>query len=125
MTTAAPEFEGITAQLLLDIFDLPVSFHRCLIPISGSVTAALMLSHAIATTQAIDHTAQGWFSKTQDEWSDETGLSRWEQETARRDLRAAGLLEETRHGMPAKLWFRVRLDMVWHALHAHAAGTRS
>ena len=121
MTTPAQAPAGITAQLLLDVLDLPVSFHRCLVPISGSVTAALMLSHAIATTQSIDHTTREWFSKSQDQWSDETGLSRWEQQTARRALRAAGLLEEARHGVPAKLWFRVRLDMVWRALHAHAA----
>jgi hypothetical protein len=112
---------GITAELLLEVFDLPVSFHRCLVPITGGVTAALMLSQAIWTTQAIDRAANGWFSKSQDEWTDETGLSRWEQETARRALRSAGFVEERRVGMPAKLWFRVRPEAVWHALKTHTA----
>ena len=115
---------GITADLLLEVFDLPVSFHRCLVPITGGVTAALMLSQAIWTTQTMDPTANGWFSRSQYQWADETGLSRWEQETARRALRSAGFLEERRVGMPAKLWFRVRPEAVWRALQAHAATVR-
>ena len=106
----------ITTDLLLQIFDLPVSFHRCLVPITGGVTAALMLSQAIWTTQELDPGSEGWFSKSQGEWTQETGLSRWEQETARRVLRKAGFLEEHRAGMPAKLWYRVRPDQVWTAL---------
>lgn len=117
--TAVPS--GITAELLLEVFDLPVSFHRCLVPVTGGVTSALMLSQAIWTTQAIERAANGWFSKSQEQWTDETGLTRWEQETARRALRGAGFLEERRIGMPAKLWFRVRPEAIWHALQAHAA----
>jgi hypothetical protein len=112
---------GITPELLLDVFDTPVTFHRCLVPVSGGVNAALLLSHAIWTTQALDGEADGWFLKSQEQWSEETGLSRWEQETARRALRDAGLLEERRVGMPARLWFRVRGSAVWAALKAQAA----
>ena len=115
---------NITAELLLDVFDLPVSFHRCLVPITGGVTAALMLSQAIWTSQSIEPAAKGWFSKSQDQWSDETGLTRWEQETARRALRGAGFLEERLVGMPAKLWFRVRPEAVWRAMQAHSTALR-
>ena len=111
---------GITPQVLLDVFDTPVSFHRCLVPITGGVTSALMLSQAIWTTQSLEPSADGWFIRSQEQWTQETGLSRWEQETARRALRRSGLLEERRVGMPAKLWFRVRADVVWRALQAHA-----
>ena len=121
MNTPAAVPSAITAGLLLEVFDLPVSFHRCLVPITGGVTAALMLSQAIWTTQTIAPAANGWFSKSQDQWTDETGLTRWEQETARRALRGAGFLEERRVGMPAKLWFRVRPEAVWRALQAHSA----
>jgi len=124
MRTSLEPGAGITAELLLEVFDLPVSFHRCLVPITGGVTAALMLSQAIWTTQTIDPAANGWFTKSQGEWTDETGLSRWEQATARRALRTAGFLEERRVGMPAKLWFRVRPEAVWRALQAHAAAVR-
>ena len=107
---------GITTDLLLEIFDSPISFHRCLVPVTGGITSALMLSQAIWTTQALDPIAEGWFIRSQDEWTEETGLSRWEQETARRALRRAGLLEERRFGMPARLWFRVCPEAVWRAL---------
>ena len=112
----------ITPGLLLDVFDAPVSFHRCLVPITGGVTAALMLSQAIWTTQALEPHADGWFLKSQEQWCAETGLSRWEQEGARRALRRAGLLEERRSGMPARLWFRVRAEAVWSALADQPAG---
>ncbi|MCL4745649.1 MAG: hypothetical protein KJZ83_09550 [Burkholderiaceae bacterium] len=124
MTDRAAAASGISADLLLEVFDLPVSFHRCLVPITGGVTAALMLSQAIWTTQTIEPAANGWFLKSQEQWTDETGLSRWEQETARRALRSVGFLEERRLGMPAKLWFRVRPEAVWHALRARAAPVR-
>ena len=124
MNTRAVAPSAITAELLLEVFDLPVSFHRCLVPITGGVTAALMLSQAIWTTQTIEPAANGWFSKSQDQWSEETGLTRWEQETARRALRSAGFVEERRIGMPAKLWFRVRPEGVWRALQAHSAALR-
>ena len=124
MNSSAAVPSAITAELLLEVFDLPVSFHRCLVPITGGVTAALMLSQAIWMTQTIAPAANGWFSKSQDQWTDETGLTRWEQETARRALRSAGFVEERRVGMPAKLWFRVRPEVVWRALQAHSAALR-
>lgn len=111
---------GITPQLLLDVFDAPVSFHRCLVPVTGGITSALLLSQAIWTSQWLEPAANGWFLRSQDEWTQETGLSRWEQESARRALRRSGLLEERRIGMPARLWFRVRPDAVWRALQAAA-----
>ena len=116
---------GITTDLLLEVFDIPVSFHRCLVPVAGGVTSALMLSQAIWTAQALDASAGGWFIRSQEQWTQETGLSRWEQETARRALRRAGLLEERRLGMPAKLWFRVCPEAVLRALHASAGANGS
>ena len=128
MTPASDE-TMLEHQLLLDIFDLPVSFHRCLVPICGSVTAALLLSHAIGTTLEAEagHFADperdivdGWFTLSQDQWTRETGLSRWEQETARRLLRQAGLLAERREGMPARVWFKVDKAAIAQALQQQA-----
>ena len=116
---------GISTDLLLDVFDIPVSFHRCLVPVTGGVTSALMLSQAIWTTQALEASAGGWFIRSQEQWTQETGLSRWEQETARRALRRAGLLEERRLGMPAKLWFRVCPEAVLRALQVSAGAAGS
>ena len=117
---ARTQAHRITTELLLEVFDIPVSFHRCLVPVSGGITSALMLSQAIWITHTLDATAEGWFMRSQDEWTEETGLSRWEQETARRALRRAGLLEERRFGMPARLWFRVCPEAVWRALQVSA-----
>lgn len=108
---------GLTANLVMEIFDVPITFHRSLVRVTGSVTAALMLSQAIAWTETLAPDAQGWFTKSQGQWSEDTGLSRWEQETARRNLRQANLIEERKWGLPAKLWFRVRKDRIWQALH--------
>ena len=80
---------AISAELLLEVFDMPVSFHRCLVPVAGGVTPALMLSQAIWTTQTLEPTARGWFMCSQEQWTQETGMTRWEQETARRALRRA------------------------------------
>jgi hypothetical protein len=121
MNARAARDSAMTTELLLEVFDLPVAFHRCLVPITGGVTSALLLSHAIWTSQTMACAADGWFSKSRDQWTDETGLSRWEQETARRALRSEGFLEERRVGVPAKLWFRVCPEVVWRALQAHAA----
>ena len=58
---------GLTAELLLDVFDLPISFHRCLVPVSGGVTSALMLSQAIWTAQAVDPTEAAEQQKAQEQ----------------------------------------------------------
>ena len=116
--TAHIESHGLSVELLLEVFDIPVSFHRCLVPVAGGVTAALMLSQAIWITQTLEPASGSWFMCSQEQWTQETGLTRWEQETARRALRRAGLLVERRLGMPAKLWFRVCPGAVMHALQA-------
>ncbi len=121
MNSLTPIAAPLSPELLLQILDLPVSFHRCLVPITGSVTAALLLSQAICTAQEGDPGSNGWFTKSQEEWTEETGLSRCEQETARRILREAGFIEERRSGMPAKLWYRVCPEIVWRALQDRAA----
>ena len=117
---ARAEALGLSPDLLLDIFNTQVTFHRSLAPVAGGVCAALLLSHAIRATQSLDADADGWFLKSQKQWAEEARLTRWEQESARRALREAGLLEERRVGMPARLWFRVRASAVWAALKAHA-----
>ena len=114
--TASPA----TCDLLLQMFDPPVSFHRCLVPISGGLTAALMLSQAIWSSEGLDPADQGWFTKSQEAWMDETGLTRWELESARRALRSAGLMEERRAGLPARIWYRVCKQQVGIALRQQA-----
>ena len=84
----------------------PTAYHRILANIGGGVTAGLFLSQCwYWTTKTTDQ--DGWLSKTQAEWEKETGLTRREQETARKRLRSRGFLQEKRAGVPARLYFRL------------------
>jgi hypothetical protein len=88
----------------------PVAYHRIFARVGGGATAGLMLSQAWYWSDKGD---DGWFYKSQEEWEEETGLTRTEQETARRNLREKGLLEEKRAGMPARLYFRVATERLF------------
>lgn len=112
-------------KTLLDLLDRPIAFHRVFVTAGGGVTAGLLLSQAFywsrnKTAQARD----GWFYKSAAEWEEETGLTRREQETARRHLRQRGLLEErmgTLNDVGRVLWFRVNLDALLAAVGAQVA----
>lgn len=104
----SPHTGGRTLFSPLDSFDRPIAFHRGFVTLTGSVTAALMLSQAVYW-QRRTHDPEGWWWKTMEDWTEETGLSRKEQESARRRLKTIGLLEEERRGVPARLYFRVDL----------------
>jgi hypothetical protein len=82
---------------IFELLGRPIVFHRHLVDVTGSTTAALMLSHCISqTSRILAKRPDGWFWKTQDDWHKEIGLSRWEMDTARAKLRDLGLLEEKR-----------------------------
>lgn len=86
-----------------------IAFQCAFIRLTGSAMAALMLSQAFYWAgRTTDQ--DGWFWKTAKQWQEETGLSRREQETARKRLRSLGLLEERRRGIPAKMSYRVDME---------------
>lgn len=93
------------------LLDKPIAFHRCYAAIAGSATAGLMLAQAIYWTPR-EPRGDGWFYKTRDEWHKETFLTRSEQETARKRLKARGLMSEKLRGLPAQLWFKVNMEKV-------------
>lgn len=93
----------------LAVIDRPVAFHPAFARLAGSAAAGILLSQACYwATKTGD--PEGWFFKTRDQWTEETALSRREQETARRRLRDLGVLHEKRGGMPQRLWFRVDME---------------
>lgn len=122
----SPSGLPLATALMLDIFDEPIVFHRAYVPIAGSITASLFLSYAGYACADLPEEREGWFTRTQNEWERDTGLTRREQETARRQLRERGLLEERRVGMPAVLWYRVNWAMLRDSLErqsrSHWAG---
>jgi hypothetical protein len=94
---------------ILELLTRPIAFHRIFARITGSVTAGLMLSQAWYWTRHTED-PEGWFYKSIAEWEDETGLTRREQETARRRLRETGLWKEQLAGRPPIVHFRLDLD---------------
>lgn len=103
-------YNTLSPAMLLDIFDEPIVFQRAYASLTGSAVAALFLSYAVYTTEHLPHEEEGWFRKTGEEWRAETGLTRFEQQTARRILRELDILIERRAGVPAELWFKIRVD---------------
>lgn len=96
---------------LAELLDRPVAFQRAFVRVGAGITGALMLSQAIYwsnRTKADD----GWFYKSQVEWEEETGLSRYEQEGARKALVKLGIFEEVRAGVPARLHYRVNIKVL-------------
>jgi hypothetical protein len=94
---------------LSDVLDRPIAFQRPFVTMTGSVTAALFLSQAVYWSKRGDN---GWFYKNRDQWLEETGLSRTEQETARKKLVSIGVLEESREGMPLRLHYKVNFTVL-------------
>ena len=76
----------------------------------NSVRDAMFLCHLINSMQEDTESQDGWICKTLADTYEATGLSRWEQETARRNLKKLGILEEKYKGLPRKLYFKVDLE---------------
>ena len=110
----------ITPGILLEMYDEPVLFHRAFVEMGGGITAALFLSYACQATAELSDESEGWMRLTIAQWSEATCLTRTEQESARRNLRDQGLIEERRIGMPARLEIRVNVARLIERLQAQA-----
>jgi len=107
------------------LFARPVAFHRCFVDVTGSVNAALMLSQALywlaPARQGEDRGKDGgWFWKTRKEWEAELGLSRCEQEGARKQLRATKFWLEKERRLQHRIYFSVDFVELEKALEAAA-----
>ena len=91
------------------LVDRPVAYHPHLAKAVGSVTAGLFLSQLLYWSDKGSE-PEGWIWKTQEDWREEIGLSRREQETARKHLVSLDVLEEQRRSIPAKLYYRINFD---------------
>lgn len=72
-----------------------IAFHPAYVRATGSITAALFLSQ-LYFWQGKGTDSDGWIYKTATEWTEETGLSRREQDGARATLKNLGLITERR-----------------------------
>ena len=108
---AAPRVNWQDAVMVAKMLGPSVAYHRTLADICGGVHAGLMLSRALYRTRLqTPRKHDAWISNSAARWCEEIGLSRREQETARRDLARIGVWEEALRGMPSRLLARIRLD---------------
>lgn len=91
----------------LQLVDRPIAFQRSFVRLGVGITGALLLSQIVYWQNRMEGQ---WFYKTQAELEEETGLTRYEQEGARKKLVTCGVLEEAKRGIPAKLYFRVNQE---------------
>lgn len=94
------------------VFDRPIAFNRGFVNLGCGITGALLLSQAVYWSKRTTNN-DGWFYKTAGEWEEETGLSRREQETARRKLRECGVLLELKKGLPCKTYFCIDFPILF------------
>lgn len=103
--------------MILELMDRPIAFQRTFVRLGCGITGALMLSQAVYWSKRTK-SADAWFFKTQEEWEEETGLTRREQETARKKLRALGVLEEKKQGIPCRTFYRVNAEVLQNRLES-------
>src|SRR6266702_3929926 len=100
----------------------PIAFSMRRAQSTGHPKDAVLVSQLVYWTRhGRDVVAsQGWIHKTREQWFEETGLSREEQENTRRRLRRLNLTQEWRGGRPARLYFRIQTGTLSTELsHAH------
>jgi len=105
-----------------EMLDRPIAFQRAFVRIGAGIKGALMLSQAVYWSNRT-RDADGWFYKTQEEWEEETGLVRSEQETARKKLTGLKVVHEKKKGVPCKLYYRVDFDELLAVLSATPSQT--
>lgn len=95
-----------------------IAFNVNLARVCGDVKAALFASQLLYWTRVGPEvqTNGGWVFKTREQWQTETGLTRFEQESARKRLQGLALIEQARVGAPPMSCFRIVLPELGKAL---------
>ena len=99
-------------RMMLTLLDKPIVFHRPFLLVMNT-NAALFLSQCLYWQKHTKESFNGWFSRTIDQFTVETGLSRKEQATAKKTLAEQGIIKTERRGLPAKLWIRIELGVLY------------
>lgn len=114
MNTSLPMIKLIEAMN-----DQPIAFNKHYVFIGCGINGALMLSQLVYWTSRTKDT-EGWIFKTHHEWTLETGLTRREQETARKTLKELGFISEKKTGVPRRVFFRIEREKLYQALVEYA-----
>ena len=102
-------------RLIEAMNDQPIAFNKHYVFIGCGINGALMLSQLVYWTSRTNDN-DGWIYKTQTEWTQETGLTRKEQETARKTLKILGFISEKKVGVPRRVFFRVERENLYKSL---------
>jgi len=94
--------------IITELLKRPIAYNAIVAKAFGSVKLGILWSQLYYWHDK-GNDPDGWIYKTQSEIFDETGLSRKEQETARRIGRGLGVLEEKLARQPATIHFRIDL----------------
>lgn len=98
-------------MMRVDLLERPIAFHAVFIKLGVGVTGALMLSQALYWSRRTKD-PEGWFYKTVTEWREETYMTRHEIDGARARLREIGVFEEQKKGVPCKVHYRVKIEVL-------------
>jgi len=98
--------------------DRPIAFHPDIAKAVGNLAAGVFLSQLLYWSGK-EKSGDGWIYKTQDEWFEETSLTRKPQETARNILRKLRLINEKRKGVPAKLYYQLNFAELFKLLEKY------
>ena len=105
IATATPPIDENVALMLDILGQQPVMFHRAYVGIAGTIPGALWLSFAMGRrAQAVSALQDAdkptiepiWFSYSREDCEEGTGLTRHQQDSARRELRQIGVVLERR-----------------------------
>src|SRR6476660_36798 len=93
-----------------------IAFSPMLARVLGGVYECLFFSQLAYWTGKGDDPA--WVYKTRDEMREETTMNRYQQDQARASLKALGVIEEERRGLPARMHYRILWPRVFELLEA-------
>jgi hypothetical protein len=88
----------------------PVAYYPSLAKLLGVKATVFICQLAYWHGKQAD--PEGWIYKTSDELEEETGLSYYEQKSARKELRARGMLEEKYRRLDHQMYYRVLWDVL-------------
>lgn len=102
-------------ELIRLMNEKPIAFNKHYVFLGCGINGAVMLSQLVYWADK-SKDPNGWIYKTGKEWTEETGLTRREQDTARKNLRDLGFIDEHKHGVPCKVHFKVNQSKLYSSL---------
>ncbi|MBI1415346.1 DNA-binding protein [Acinetobacter baumannii] len=102
-------------KLIEAMNEQPIAFNKHYVFLGCGINGALMLSQLVYWTSRTKD-SEGWIFKTHHEWTQETGLTRREQDTARATLKSLKFISEKKMGVPRRVYYRVEHENLYQAL---------